>query len=396
MEGVRVIKKRCNGCGECVKVCPFSSIVMREDGVEIGEGCNLCGLCRDVCEPGAIEFILATKPKGGLESWSGVWVFIEIRFGRLADVGLELLGAGRDLASKRGVDLSAIIMGDDIDRFIDEVASYGPDTLYLINDPLFKEFDVGLYARALSDLVVERRPEILLFGATFMGRALAPRVAAKLKTGLTADCTGLDISEEGDLVQTRPAFGGNIMAEIICPGHRPQMATIRPKVMKKAKKNLSKTPNVIKINPNIKENEIKTRILEVVLEGEKGVGLDEADIVVAGGRGIGSAENFRLIKELADLLGGAVGASRAVVDSGWIPQSHQVGQTGRTVSPKLYIACGISGAIQHLAGMQGSRCIVAINKDPDAPIFNVANYGIVGDLFEVIPALIRELKRVGV
>jgi electron transfer flavoprotein alpha subunit len=243
----------------------------------------------------------------------------------------------------------------------------------------------------LADLIQEEKPEIMLLGATTIGRSLAPRVAARVGTGLTADCTGLAVNPEtGLLEQTRPAFGGNIMATIICPRHRPQMATVRPKVFQAAPKDPARKGEIV----NLKSPEValRSRLLERVREQAENVNLDEADIIVAGGRGLADEKGFKLLSELAEALGGAVGASRAAVDAGWISYPHQVGQTGKTVSPKLYIACGISGAIQHLAGMQSAETIVAINKNPDAPIFQVAHYGIVGDVFEVIPALIRELK----
>ncbi len=322
----------------------------------------------------------------------GIWVFAECRDNKLMSVTYELLSAGRMLADKLNQKLGAVLMGNGVSGIAQELIGYGADEVYLAENSLLESYCDDGYAKVMVDLIREHKPEILLIGATIIGRSLSPRVAARLQTGLTADCTGLDIDEKGNLLQTRPAFGGNIMATIISPNTRPQMATVRPKVMKKAEFNPDRTGKIIKAGVNLSSQDIHTKILQVIKETKERVNLDEAEIIVSGGRGLQNGENFKLIKELADLLGGTVGASRAAVDAEWISHHHQVGQTGKTVCPKLYIACGISGAIQHLAGMQSSDCIVAINKDPDAPIFNVATCGIVGDIFEVVPRLISKLK----
>jgi electron transfer flavoprotein alpha subunit len=318
-----------------------------------------------------------------------VWVFAEQREGRLAPVALELLGAGRRLAEQLEVPCSAVLFGA-TEAEAQELLCWGADVVY--HCPELSQFNDELYAGLLSALINTHRPEIVLAGATAIGRSFLPRVAARLRTGLTADCTGLDIDPQSrNLIQTRPAFGGNIMASILCPSRRPQMATVRPRVMKPGRYEPQRQGQVIRVKaPQVKP---RTELLESFREGpSEKVDLQEAKVIVSGGRGMGGPEGFRLLQELAELLGGVVGASRAAVDEGWMPYSRQVGQTGKTVCPRLYIACGISGAVQHLVGMQSSDVIVAINKNPQAPIFNVATYGIVGDAFRILPLLIRRLK----
>ncbi|MBW1903445.1 MAG: electron transfer flavoprotein subunit alpha/FixB family protein, partial [Deltaproteobacteria bacterium] len=275
-----------------------------------------------------------------------------------------------------------------------ELFAHGADKVYLIDNESLDAYMTGPYATAVAAAIAKYKPAIVLYGATTYGRDLAPRVAARIQTGLTADCTGLDIDAETRLLlQTRPAFGGNIMATIKCPRHRPQMSTVRPKVMKKMEPDYDREGELVKMDVEINAKSIKTKILEVIKEVKTTGDIEEADIIVSGGWGMGAPENFKLLEDLANALGGAVGATRAAVDAEWQPQSNQVGQTGKTVCPKLYIACGISGAVQHLVGMQTSECIIAINKDPDAPIFGVANYGIVGDVFQIIPELTKEVQK---
>lgn len=344
-----------------------------------------------------------------------IWVFAEQRNGKLVNVALELIGEGHRLARDSGKDTKVItvLMGaeEDIAHLSQECFEYGADEVMLIQHPLLKQYTTNGYAKALTDLMEQRKPDIVLFGATHIGRDLAPRVAARVNTGLTADCTHLDLNlkkyidyaeknttlditkieetpESCGLKMTRPAFGGNLMATIICPNTRPQMATVRPGVMQRLERNPSANGNVEIIIPNLKEEDIKVKVLEVVKSAKEIVSLTDADIICSGGRGLGSPEGFQLIQKMADKVGGVVGASRAAVDNNWIDHAHQIGQTGTTVKPKIYFACGISGAIQHLAGMQNSDIIVAINKDPDAPIFTIADYGIVGDLYKVIPEII--------
>lgn len=330
-----------------------------------------------------------------INQYKDIWVFAEQRQGKITPVVIELLGEGRKLADTKGIKLNAILLGKDVNGLAEELIAYGAETVYVADDPLLENFTTDGYTKVIVDAVNEIKPEIVLIGATNIGRDLAPRIASRLNTGLTADCTKLEIDpEDGKIKQTRPAFGGNIMATIICPDARPQMSTVRPGVMDKAVRNDDNKGNIVPLRYDIKESDIRTKIIEIVKHAVEKVSLTDADIIVSGGLGLQNADGFKLIEELADKLGGVVGSSRAAVDAGWIDKSHQVGQTGTTVKPNLYIACGISGAIQHLAGMKESSIIVAINKDPDAPIFSVADYGIVGDLYKVIPEIISEIDAV--
>lgn len=392
---IEVIKDKCKGCTLCLKVCGYDAIKMVDKIAVIDlDKCVLCGACVDACKFEAIIITKKEKDKSILKEYSGVWVYAEKIDGCINSVVYELLGKGRFLADKLGVSLSAVLIGNNINNLSDSLIHYGADKVYMVEDVKLENYQDELYAEVLYRLSLKHKPEIILAGATTIGRALAPRTAIKLKTGLTADCTELDIDmEEKNLLQTRPAFGGNIMATILCPNHRPQMATVRPKVMKKLEKDETGKGEIIKEKIDLSDIKSNTEIIEVVKEIIETVNITEADIIVSGGRGVGCAENFTLLEELAKELNGAVGASRAAVDSGWLAYSHQVGQTGKTVQPKIYIACGISGAVQHLVGMKSSDLIIAINKDPDAPIFKFATYGIVGDLFKVIPAIIREIKK---
>jgi len=391
-----IFPDKCAGCALCAAVCPFGAIRMAGPKAVIDpEKCTLCGACIAVCKFDAIELRKDTEQKKDLSRYKDVWVFCEQKKGVIQPVSFELLGEGAKLAKKLGVKLCAVVLGSGIEPRASELSARGVDRIYLVDNPALGVYQDDPYTEVLARLVEEYAPEILLCGATTIGRSLAARVAVKIKTGLTADCTGLDIDEkERLLLQTRPAFGGNIMATIITPNHRPQMATIRHKVMKEAEICETRAAEIIRKNYPETVMISRTKLLGVMAEIEETVNLTEADVVVAGGRGMGGPENFAMIKELAVVLNGAVGASRSAVDSDWIPYSHQVGQTGKTVCPKLYIACGISGQIQHLIGMQSSKIIVAINKDPDAPIFKAATYGIVGDALEIVPALIKEFRRV--
>ena len=324
-----------------------------------------------------------------------LWVFVETKEdGSPRNVGLELLNPGKELSKKQGGKLTAIIIGQNTQKAVDEAEKYGAEQIIVVDGPEYKYYNTDAYVNAMEYLIKKYGPTTLLIGATNYGRDLGPRLSCRLKSGLTADCTSLAVNEETGIMEwTRPAFGGNLMATIICPDGRPQIGTVRPGVFKKNVCPDNKA-DVIIDEYHVDESEIRTKLIEIIEEAaEELVDLEGAEIIVAGGRGVGSAEGFEPLKELADVLGGTVGASRAAVDAGWIPYAHQVGQTGKTVAPKLYIACGISGAIQHYAGMSGSDYIVAINKDPDAPIFEVANYGIVGNLFEVLPALTAEIKK---
>jgi electron transfer flavoprotein alpha subunit len=325
--------------------------------------------------------------------WKGIWVFAEQRDGVIQNVAYELLAEGKKLAADLACEVAAVLVGDQaIEKNTQSLFDYGADKVYLISHPELKHYRTAPYTRAITELVNKYRPEIFLIGATTTGRDLAARMAVRINCGLTADCTGLSIDPAKKILQqTRPAFGGNIMATIISPNHRPQMATVRPKVFKKSEIRNPKS-EIIKFDPVLKEEDLIVKILEFIKDESIKVNLQDAEIIVSGGRGIQDSKNFAMVEELAQALGGAVGASRATVDAGWISAHHQVGQTGKTVAPKLYVACGIAGKIQHLVGMQSSDTIVAINKDPDAPIFKVATYGIVGDCLEVVPMLTRKIK----
>lgn len=327
-----------------------------------------------------------------IADYRGVWVFAEQRNGQLEKVSLELLGEGRKIADKLGVKLTALLIGYRVDTLISELGTHGADEVLVVDNEVLSHYTTDGYTKAVCDLVNERKPEILFIGATFIGRDLGPRVAARLSTGLTADCTSLDIDQEGKyLLATRPAFGGNLMATIECANHRPQMATVRPGVFSKLPKE-EKEFRVEKVHVNLTNADIRTKIVKVVKEKKDITDISEANIIVSGGRGVGDKETFKLLEELAVVLGGTVAASRAAVENGWLERDYQVGQTGKTVRPTIYIACGISGAIQHVAGMQDSDMIIAINKDANAPIMKVADYAIVGDLRKVLPEMIIQAK----
>ncbi len=390
-----VDRDKCNGCETCVSSCPFDAIKIKDDGKAfINEYCQACMACLSACPEGAIKEIEEEGFKGSrVQGFKGIWVFAEQREGSTASVSLELLGAGRKLADELKTELSAVLFGA-TEKDASELIKWGADKVYHSGNAVFEKFNDEPYSKLLVSLIREHKPAIVLAGATPIGRSFMPRVAASLRTGLTADCTALEIDKDtGNLLQVRPAFGGNIMATILCPNHRPQIATVRPRVMKKGEYNPEKKGRII----SVKAEDLicRTKVIETIKEtlGCK-VNLQEADTIVAGGRGLGDAKGFNLLFELAEILGGTVAASRAAVDEGWIPYSHQVGQTGKTVCPKIYIACGISGAVQHLVGMQSSDIIIAINKNPEAPIFNVATYGIVGDLFEIVPLLTKKIKEI--
>jgi len=391
---LRIDIETCIGCGVCEEVCTFEAIKVVDGVAVVNEKCTLCGSCVDSCEAGALSIEATAKTaQAGLAEWSGIMIYAEYRHGKVAPVSFELLGIGRQLADQQKVPLSAVLFGSAMDGAAEDLVSYGADLVYRVDDPALEFFTDEIYGNILEDVIREHKPEIVLAGATAIGRSFIPLVATALATGLTADCTQLAIRpEDGVLLQTRPAFGGNIMATIECPYTRPQMATVRPRVMKTTTPDPDRRGDIIDYRPQAERLQSRVRVLRNVLEEQDQVNITEGDIIVAGGRGLDNEKGFELIRQLADAVGGAVGASRAAVDSAWIQYPHQVGQTGKTVNPKLYIACGISGAIQHVVGMQSSETIVAINKDPHAPIFDVATYGIVGDLFEVVPKLIEKIK----
>lgn len=392
---VYIIPEKCVGCRQCLKACMYGAIEMINNKAVINERCTNCGACISTCKFNAIVYEGTVKnvEKKDLSNYKGVLVIGEQFEGRLKHVSLELLGKAKELAKKLNESASIVILGHKIKKIAEDVLYYGPDKIYIIDNPLLEVYQTDVYLKALLDLIKNIKPAIVLFGATNNGRDIAPRVASELYCGLTADCTGLDIDEKEEiLLQTRPAFGGNIMATIISPNHRPQMATVRPKVMKMPERLKEKSGEIIEYTVKLEKNDLKTTIKKIVKETSSHVKLENADVIVAFGRGIGDKSNIKIIKQLAQTLNAEIGASRAVVDQGLIGKEHQVGQTGKTVRPKLYIACGISGAIQHLAGMMNSDIIIAINKDPNAPIFEVATYGIVDDLKRVVPTLTEAFK----
>jgi electron transfer flavoprotein alpha subunit len=380
----------------CTKVCNFAAIERDGDKVKFDlDKCVLCGSCEEVCPVDAIEIERKTIDKEKLAEYKDVWVFCETVDHRLKGVAFELVTEGRVLADKLGENLIAVLIGHEVEDLADSLIHQGADKVIIVDGEIFAEYTTDAYAIAMTSLIAPRKPAVVLFGATSNGRDLAPRVASRLELGLTADCTGLDIDEERQLVQTRPAFGGNIMAEILCPYTRPQMATVRPNVFKPSEPDTSRTGEVEKVEVSISPVQVRTRVLDKVkqvVEGMKSV--EEADIIVCSGRGIKDPSNLELPEQLAEILDAAVGGSRPIVDAGWLPPTQQVGQSGRTVCPKLYFAFGISGQVQHLVGMSSSDIVIAVNKDPEAPIFEVADFGIVGDLFEVVPEIIKEIERV--
>lgn len=393
---IEVLVEKCVGCAACLKACAYDAIKIISKAAEIDiDKCVLCGACVQACPFDAILIRKKSKEHVDKSQYSGIWVFAEQHDGVIAGVSHELLGKGRELADQLSCELSAILLGHQLNGLAEELIAYGADQVICIDDPALEHFRDEKYSEAMIYLAQKYRPEIILAGATVTGRSFIPRVAIKLNTGLTADCTGLAIDEEsGNLLQTRPAFGGNIMATIVTANNRPQMATVRHKVMNPLQRDDAKSGVVIREDYSFDLEEDKSKYISFEKEKTNLINITDANVIVAGGRGIKDAKNFAMIEELALALDGAVGASRAAVDSEWIAYSHQVGQTGKTVKPGIYIAIGISGAIQHLAGMSSADYIVAINKDPDAPIFKVADLGIVGDLFEVVPKLIKRIKEV--
>ncbi len=418
----RLIAGKCIACGaRCQSECRSDAVEMNEKGEPVFDlaKCIGCRRCVRICPAEAIEIfftpeqlqtlkqleaqsVAAETPAAEdpvtakLKEYRGVWVYVEHSEGQPAHVSWELLGAGAELAKARKSEVSVVILGDQVAHLCHEAFAYGADKAYLIDAPVFRHYRTEAYYKAICGLVKKYKPEILLIGATGEGRDLGGAIATELQTGLTADCTGLAVDERGFLLQTRPAFGGNIMATILTERTRPQMSTVRPHVLPIPARDGQRQGVIVRESTDLREEDVLAKVLQIIDDRKQGaetIDIAAADIIVSGGRGMQGPENFKILEELARELGGVVGSSRAAVDAGWMPPDRQVGQTGKTVRPKVYIACGISGAIQHLVGMQESNVIIAINRDKQAPIFEVATYGIVGDLFQVVPALTAYVKR---
>ena len=394
MTNVWIEPENCRGCKLCIKACPYDAIEVIDGKAQLNDRCTSCGACIEACKDGCIK----TDKKElvvDLRGYSGVWVFAEQRGGVLNTASLELLGCACGLAKDLKEKVGAVVLGNknqNLDKIADTLINYGAQNVYLAQDKNLEQYTTIPYSKIIIKLIRKEKPSIMLFSATHIGRDLAPRISRNLEVGLTADCTQLTIDPETKhMLQTRPAFGGNVMATIISPKSRPQLATVRPGVMEANAPNKRAKGKVFKIKPKLAKQDLVATLVKHIKEKHAKVNIKDAKVIVAGGRGIGNKSGFRLLEGLAEVLGGEVAGSRICMENGWIPLERQVGQTGQVVKPELYIACGISGAIQHKAGMQESRVIVAINKDPDAPIFEIADYSIIGDLHEIVPELTKAL-----
>lgn len=391
------ISQSCIGCGKCTTVCPFGALSLVNRKAVASSACTMCGACVSQCPVRALSLPASGAVKKDLSSYKGVWVFVEIGTNgpvqHVRSVGFELLSKGRELANQLGEELGAVVIGNNVQPFLGEISQYGADKIYAVQSPAYTHYNTAAYANALITLIKKYSPSVVLFPSTYVGRDLSPRVAAELFVGLTADCTNLAI-KEGNLIQTRPAFGGNILADIKCPDYRPQMATVRPNVFKKVVAAPGKTAQVITETIPVPAAAVKVRLVSTHMDppvtGQK---LDEAEVVIAGGRGMKNKAGFDLLEKLAQELGGSVGASRAAIDLGLKKKEDQIGQSGVTIAAKLYVACGISGAVQHVCGIEHSDVIVGINKDANAPIFNVCKYGFVGDASQILPKILEQLKK---
>lgn len=389
---VWIERELCNGCKRCIQACPYGAIELEEGKARILDRCTGCGACLAVCKQEAVKSDTRPREVPDFRDRSGVWVFAEQREGVLHPVSLELLGKACELAEALGQEVAALLLGDGIGPLAETLFRYGAQKVFLVEHPILTHYRTLPYTNVIERLVREQKPNVFLLGATHIGRDLAPRVSRRIGVGLTADCTELAIDpEERILLQTRPAFGGNVMATIANRFSRPQMATVRPGVME-AREIPENQGEVIPFPVELSEEEAGTVVLERVKEEKKRVDLSKARVIVAGGRGVGDRAGFEVLEALAALLGGVTAGTRVAVEEGWIAADRQVGQTGQSVRPELYVACGISGAIQHRAGMMNARYIVAINKDPRAPIFQIADWGIVGDLRDVVPQMIEQLR----
>ncbi len=385
------VSEACTGCSLCVTACPFGAITITNNKAEINNACRVCGACEPICPVKAIT-IKKSDTLQNFADWRGILVYAEQRDGKVHPVAYELLGKGKELATTLSEPIYAVVIGSGLSKAAEELIKRGADKVFVYDHPVLATYRDDPYSQILAEATQELKPSIFLIGATSIGRTLGPRVASKLRTGLTADCTGLDIDQETRLLlQTRPAYGGNIMATIYTQNSRPQMATVRYKVMTEAQPDPARRGEIV--NKPVDPARIQDRVKVLAFEAAKEqVNIVDADIVVSGGKGLGEPKGFELVKQLADALGGAVGASRPTVDEGWIEYRHQVGLSGRTVRPKLYLACGISGSVQHQAGMKTSDVIIAINKDKEAPICRISTLAAIGDLYEVVPRLIERIK----
>lgn len=393
MAGLKINYEKCVGCGLCVKSCTSDALEIKDKKAVVNYKCMLCGICVDSCPFDAISIEKEHVLDSDLSQYSGIWVFAEQHRGKVLPVAYELLSKGKELARQRECKLTAILFGKNVKSEADKLIAHGADKVFLCEDDRLENHLDENYVELFDRLIKQHKPEVFLFGATGFGRSVAPRIAARVQTGLTADCTVLDIDEETRLLrQTRPAFGGNLMATIVCPNHRPQMATVRPGIMPIGETDDSQDGEIVNVSLSKAVNS-NIEILEEIL-AKKADTIADAKIIVSAGRGIGSQKNLTLVNRLADLIGGNVGVTRPLVDIGWSEYKHQIGQTGSTVAPDLLITCGVSGAIQHLAGISGAKTIIAINSDPDAPIFSMAHYKVVGDCVEIIKKLITILEKV--
>ena len=391
-----IVEENCKGCGLCVQACPYGGVEVENKLARLTDRCTFCGACIESCNLDAIGSDLDDEPAVDFSGYEDCWVFAESVDGRLHPVSIELLGEASRLAAETGGRVTAVLIGDEVEHLAKDLIAHGADEVHLAEHRDLKQYRTLPYARVLTGLVQDHKPEIFLMGATPLGRDLAPRLSRRLDLGLTADCTELSIDpDSGALLQTRPAFGGNIMATIISHKSRPQMATVRPGVMAALPADASRTGEIIRHEVELEAGDCLLKILSQTRAKKQGVDLGSARIVVAGGRGMGSEKEFRKLFDLADLIGGEVGGTRITVEEGWLPLERQIGQTGQAVHPELYFAFGISGAVQHSAGITGSRYIVAVNRDPQAPIFEVADYALIGDAQKIVPALIAAVGREG-